>query len=178
MALQVSRSARRSSWKSFSRCRRKKGTCRGVPDSLSHDTSRWSLDLLQRGQPERRADAAAAAWTPVFIADVRASVRPAVRSLSPDRARLPGLRTQRLAGPETVRVYVRSLRRDHESLYRSARALALHVVHAGLRRPRRVSHGPGPSGPDRGAGRPGRGDRKSTRLNSSHPSISYAVFCL
>src|SRR5690348_17928861 len=31
--------------------------------------------------------------------------------------------------------------------------------------------------------RPGRqrvddGDRKSTRLNSSHPSISYAVFCL
>src|SRR6266581_6320624 len=25
--------------------------------------------------------------------------------------------------------------------------------------------------------RPGR-DRKSTRLNSSHPSISYAVFCL
>src|SRR5438876_2284326 len=27
-------------------------------------------------------------------------------------------------------------------------------------------------------GRRGRGDRKSTRLNSSHPSISYAVFCL
>src|SRR6266513_4012858 len=25
---------------------------------------------------------------------------------------------------------------------------------------------------------PGRGDRKSTRLNSSHVSISYAVFCL
>src|SRR5690348_17773454 len=25
---------------------------------------------------------------------------------------------------------------------------------------------------------PLRGDRKSTRLNSSHPSISYAVFCL
>src|SRR5438876_3723751 len=24
----------------------------------------------------------------------------------------------------------------------------------------------------------GRSDRKSTRLNSSHPSISYAVFCL
>src|SRR5690348_17653538 len=24
----------------------------------------------------------------------------------------------------------------------------------------------------------GNGDRKSTRLNSSHPSISYAVFCL
>src|SRR6267154_5143629 len=25
---------------------------------------------------------------------------------------------------------------------------------------------------------PGAGDRKSTRLNSSHPSSSYAVFCL
>src|SRR3712207_8226929 len=25
---------------------------------------------------------------------------------------------------------------------------------------------------------PGRGDRKSTRLNSSHANISYAVFCL
>src|SRR5438876_8497591 len=27
-------------------------------------------------------------------------------------------------------------------------------------------------------GSTGTGDRKSTRLNSSHPSISYAVFCL
>src|SRR2546427_5547309 len=26
--------------------------------------------------------------------------------------------------------------------------------------------------------RPGNGDRKSTRLNSSHSQISYAVFCL
>src|SRR3712207_7895581 len=30
----------------------------------------------------------------------------------------------------------------------------------------------------RGAGRVLRGDRKSTRLNSSHANISYAVFCL
>ncbi len=45
----------------------------------------------------------------LFIADVRASVRPAFRSLSPGRARLSGLRTQRLAGPEKIRVYVRSL---------------------------------------------------------------------
>src|SRR3712207_8445227 len=29
-----------------------------------------------------------------------------------------------------------------------------------------------------GEGRPGRIDRKSTRLNSSHANISYAVFCL
>src|SRR5690348_17679538 len=31
---------------------------------------------------------------------------------------------------------------------------------------------------DRRAGQDVVGDRKSTRLNSSHPSISYAVFCL
>src|SRR5947209_15451686 len=30
----------------------------------------------------------------------------------------------------------------------------------------------------RGGGRRGGGDRKSTRLNSSHANISYAVFCL
>src|SRR5437660_12618429 len=30
----------------------------------------------------------------------------------------------------------------------------------------------------RGTGRRRRGDRKSTRLNSSHVAISYAVFCL
>src|SRR5207249_11307595 len=35
------------------------------------------------------------------------------------------------------------------------------------------------AGHDRAAGqRGGAGDRKSTRLNSSHVSISYAVFCL
>src|SRR2546422_7710503 len=32
--------------------------------------------------------------------------------------------------------------------------------------------------PLRGHGEPGDGDRKSTRLNSSHGYISYAVFCL
>src|SRR3712207_7491979 len=31
---------------------------------------------------------------------------------------------------------------------------------------------------DAGADRAGRQDRKSTRLNSSHANISYAVFCL
>src|SRR5690348_18374004 len=37
--------------------------------------------------------------------------------------------------------------------------------------------GRGPALPRRPR-RPPRPDRKSTRLNSSHPSISYAVFCL
>src|SRR5438876_7684934 len=36
----------------------------------------------------------------------------------------------------------------------------------------------GDAGGARAARRPRRRDRKSTRLNSSHPSISYAVFCL
>src|SRR6266581_8536510 len=41
------------------------------------------------------------------------------------------------------------------------------------RRPGRRAHHPGPGRRHRA-----RRDRKSTRLNSSHPSISYAVFCL
>src|SRR3712207_6974226 len=39
------------------------------------------------------------------------------------------------------------------------------------------SPGRGPF-PGRGPGPGGRADRKSTRLNSSHANISYAVFCL
>src|SRR6266487_6156935 len=38
--------------------------------------------------------------------------------------------------------------------------------------PAGAAHSPAPRGHGRSA------DRKSTRLNSSHPSISYAVFCL
>src|SRR2546430_7692928 len=44
-----------------------------------------------------------------------------------------------------------------------------------LRATRRRAHQPGPVGPAL-TGR--RRDRKSTRLNSSHSQISYAVFCL
>src|SRR3712207_7430919 len=36
----------------------------------------------------------------------------------------------------------------------------------------------GPPGPRGWPGLPGKEDRKSTRLNSSHANISYAVFCL
>src|SRR3712207_7499664 len=41
--------------------------------------------------------------------------------------------------------------------------------------PRRPGSAPGAAGPLRGQAQ---GDRKSTRLNSSHANISYAVFCL
>src|SRR5690349_23672289 len=49
-----------------------------------------------------------------------------------------------------------------------------------LFRSRHRRHGGGGSGgPGRAqGGRRGGGDRKSTRLNSSHVEISYAVFCL
>src|SRR3712207_7049529 len=52
------------------------------------------------------------------------------------------------------------------------------VDHSGARR--RRARPPGPRGPEaRLAVRLERaGDRKSTRLNSSHANISYAVFCL
>src|SRR5215471_11868614 len=85
----------------------RKGTSHATPDFLSHNTDEWALDLLQRGRSEGRADASPAARISLFIAHVRAALRPPFRSLSPCCARLPGLRTQRLAGPEAVRLYVR-----------------------------------------------------------------------
>src|SRR5262245_64557673 len=45
-------------------------------------------------------------------------------------------------------------------------------------RPRRSHRGRGARRPGAGARRRADGDRKSTRLNSSHLGISYAVFCL
>src|SRR3712207_8884343 len=42
---------------------------------------------------------------------------------------------------------------------------------------RSAGHRPGAHAPDRGDGARHQ-DRKSTRLNSSHANISYAVFCL
>src|SRR5256885_11781918 len=64
------------------------------------------------------------------------------------------------------------------------RAHSLVHRHARLRRTRPPELGtPGPDtpaleGPPRGQGHPQPADRKSTRLNSSHLVISYAVFCL
>src|SRR5690606_41456470 len=59
-------------------------------------------------------------------------------------------------------------------------AVAEDAVHQPLAAP--GGAGDGPVGVRRGAGRlvhhRGRADRKSTRLNSSHVKISYAVFCL
>src|SRR5260221_2601604 len=154
MALQAFRSARRSCSKSFSRWRLERGP--GAFDFLSDGPGRGTLDLLQGDRPRGGAGTPPAARASLFLANVRASPRQALRSLSPDRTGLPGLRTQRLAAAERLRVYLRSLRRDHEPLHRSARAFALHALHAGLRRSRGISHGARESGPDRGVDRPGR----------------------
>src|SRR5262249_13133051 len=85
----------------------RKGKSRATPDSLSHKRDKWLLRLSQRGGSEGRAAVLFPARFSLFIADFRAALRPPFRSLSPCRARLPGLRTQRLAGPEAVRLYVR-----------------------------------------------------------------------
>src|SRR5438067_11127244 len=61
---------------------------------------------------------------------------------------------------------------------------ALPIYPGNLCDPSGRKYGPGPSLPRPGRGAAGalpgehRRDRKSTRLNSSHVSISYAVFCL
>src|SRR5439155_24483225 len=63
----------------------------------------------------------------------------------------------------------------YTTLFRSARRCGAAARRApGTRARRRRGRGSAP----RGSGRPGPGDRKSTRLNSSHVAISYAVFCL
>src|SRR5436190_3894617 len=64
----------------------------------------------------------------------------------------------------------------YTTLFRSVDRLGLGAVHAdGVRRRRRgacLCQPPSPCGDEP------RRDRKSTRLNSSHTVISYAVFCL
>src|SRR5699024_12871692 len=71
----------------------------------------------------------------------------------------------------------------HDALPISAGAHGRASAAAGGARPRRHAPGGAAAGRVRGACRARarqapRTDRKSTRLNSSHVSISYAVFCL
>src|SRR3712207_7670427 len=69
----------------------------------------------------------------------------------------------------------------YTTLFRSERGLVPRALSADTRAARRVGGRPDPRHPRRaGPGGRARGpaDRKSTRLNSSHANISYAVFCL
>src|SRR3712207_7866522 len=56
--------------------------------------------------------------------------------------------------------------------------LVLRILEDGRHRPRELRGARPPGVPSRDLGAPGEADRKSTRLNSSHANISYAVFCL
>src|SRR3712207_9335998 len=82
----------------------------------------------------------------------------------------------------TTEIYTLSLHDALPILVRRGRAAARDGRHRQLAPLQpcssRAGDGRGPRGP-RGGGVRGRlGDRKSTRLNSSHANISYAVFCL
>src|SRR5207248_10572772 len=83
----------------------------------------------------------------------------------------------------TLFPYTTLFRSRRERRHRRARQDAGEDHHRGRRRQRRRLAGRARRRPvpDRPADRPlgaGPGDRKSTRLNSSHRTISYAVFCL
>src|SRR5215470_7616600 len=121
----------------------RKGTPRATPDFLSHHTGRRPLYFLQRSRPERRADDSPATRISLFIANVRTSLRPAFRSSSPCRARLSGIRIQRLAGPEAVPLHLRPHRFGDRRLHAGDGFVALHALYAGLRRAGWLSDGTG-----------------------------------
>src|SRR3712207_8210867 len=70
----------------------------------------------------------------------------------------------------------RSTRRGHAPVGGGLRSLGIPRHGTGAGRARRSDRRPPRGGAARP--RPARRDRKSTRLNSSHANISYAVFCL
>src|SRR5947207_5250615 len=63
---------------------------------------------------------------------------------------------------------------DEDAGLDQARGVVLHHLHVHQRSAAPVRQGDAVAGDDQAVG----GDRKSTRLNSSHTVISYAVFCL
>jgi len=78
----------------------RKETSHGTPD-FYRTTQIDGLSIFYReAGPKDAPTLLRSARTSLIIADVRASVRAAFRSVSPCRARLSGLRSQRLAGPE------------------------------------------------------------------------------
>src|SRR3712207_7558979 len=71
-----------------------------------------------------------------------------------------------------------TLFRSRDARARAAGRLRDRLGADALLRRRRIRSGVGRAGARGGGTAPPRGDRKSTRLNSSHANISYAVFCL
>src|SRR3712207_7826282 len=76
----------------------------------------------------------------------------------------------------TTEIYTLSLH-DALPIWRSRRQFRRPVLPRPAARPAHVPLPPCPQPARPGPARPPR-DRKSTRLNSSHANISYAVFCL
>src|SRR5690606_41054410 len=109
----------------------------------------------------------------------------AVSGRKSNNARIPGIfSSSSMCGicPPTPQQRPRPYRRPAGES--STRGI-LHLERRGARRPRTPGHGSPDGIRTRVTGLKGRrprplddGDRKSTRLNSSHVKISYAVFCL
>src|SRR5699024_12369400 len=104
----------------------------------------------------------------------RSTVMP-LRALT--RPPLPPLPVLFALAPDPAQLYTLSL---HDALPISTRewntpVMVLITARLRSRSPGAIAGAEGAKSPGRRAGRP---DRKSTRLNSSHVSISYAVFCL
>src|SRR2546426_307053 len=81
----------------------------------------------------------------------------------------------------TLFPYTTLFRSRRRPVYLADHAGRQHGCHVPVRRPaprRRAGEQQRQQGPQMGADFAGRRDRKSTRLNSSHLVISYAVFCL
>jgi hypothetical protein len=130
---------------------RGKGTCYEVPDFLSHRGGKRALHLSTE-RPARETGRRFSCYTdsplhrgcsslsspgfPVAITLSRLIIRASVAATG----RIPkNSRTRSITTPRS------------RITLRSARAGALHALYAGLRRPRGLSHGLSPSGPNRGS---------------------------
>src|SRR5687767_7060146 len=80
--------------------------------SLSNGAGRRREVVLSRGRPRQRPGGAAAAWLSDVLAYVSKPDPAAGGPLSRDRAGLPGLRTERRARSQEVRLYLRPHRRS------------------------------------------------------------------
>src|SRR5579859_1704237 len=85
----------------------------GVP----HKSDRWPIDFLPGIWCEEYADASPAPRTSVVVSNVRSTFRATIGPIPLDRTGLSWVRAQRLAGPEEVRLHLRSLGCGHESFH-------------------------------------------------------------
>src|SRR5690625_5835666 len=141
-----------------------------LPPSPLNDTQRQQIDALVRELNPQQLD-----WMQGYLAGYRAALQPGAAPVAPSTPDSPVLTV--LYGSQTGNCETLA-----ERLTEQARARGLNVECLSmdefpnrlLKQTRQIAvivstHGEGDP-PDT--------DRKSTRLNSSHVAISYAVFCL